>query len=438
MPCRPGIGTFVVDDIELTGGGLDYFTLPPVDTVLEEGRFHIIRPSNAITNEGPYEFNIAPDNDHFIYLPLTRLHGKIDVHTKEDDKPIGENVCCGAVNLFTQSIFKQIEIELNGTPVNDLSTGTYAYKSYIESLLSYGDDAKKTLLAQAMYLDDTLQHENSLKPTENLALALRSNQLIKGFYFTNLIHADFFQMERYLLPNMHVKLCFIRNADSFSFITDTEKFKIVLSDLYLTIRKIKVRKDFHASILSNLQKEPALFPLTQSKIKTFLINSGTSSINLHNITTGIIPKSMIVGFVSSKGYNGAVNKNPFLFSSFNLSYLQLLVNSEPFYSTPLKPDFTTGKFTREYQLLLDNTGVLHHDCAFSITALKFKFNSCFFVFDFSPDSCNGFHNHETKKALCDLELVFKEEVSENVQVIVYSSYRQLMQIDANFNVKLLE
>ena len=46
-----------------------------------------------------------------------------------------------------------MDIELTGTLITS-STNTYPYRAILETLLSYGEDAKKTQLTSALYYKD--------------------------------------------------------------------------------------------------------------------------------------------------------------------------------------------------------------------------------------------------------------------------------------------
>jgi len=46
-----------------------------------------------------------------------------------------------------------VDISLNGTLIT-ASTNTYSYRALLETLLSYGEDAKKTQLASAVFYKD--------------------------------------------------------------------------------------------------------------------------------------------------------------------------------------------------------------------------------------------------------------------------------------------
>ncbi len=58
------------------------------------------------------------------------------------------------VNNFLHSLFKQVDVYLNGKQVTP-AMGTYAYRAYLETLLNYDVSAKESQLTSAMYYKDT-------------------------------------------------------------------------------------------------------------------------------------------------------------------------------------------------------------------------------------------------------------------------------------------
>ena len=237
-----GIGTFINSESELTTSALDIFSVPPVDVVLKEGKTVYYYPLNAISDSGPFEFIIPKDPDSWTSLPLTRLEGEIELK-KSDNNAIAATDIVSVVNLFPQSLFKQIECEVNGIQVCDLSTPTYAWKSYIETHLTYSRAAKETHLTNSLYLKDATGKETEYLVT-NIPFKNRREALKNGKYsFSNLIHSDFFHCSKYLLPNCELKLKLIRNADDFSLLSDganASKFHIGLKNLRLAVRRVKI------------------------------------------------------------------------------------------------------------------------------------------------------------------------------------------------------
>ena len=266
MADKVGLGTFITDQSELTTSGLDIFTVPPVDTVLREGRSVYYYPTTSVTNAGPYEFHVTRDPDAFIHLPMTRLEGCLEI-TKSDGAAFAATDNISVVNLFPQSIFKQVECQINGTEVCDLSTPTYAYKSFLETHLTYSETAKKTHLQCSMYEKDDSGLEEKIDLTNTAAKTRAGKAFGKQVFFSNIIHSDFFQSEKYLIPNTDLHLKFIRNDDTFSLLGPKAiKYTIKVLSLKLLVRKVKVEPSVHQAIESQLASTPAIYNITRSNI----------------------------------------------------------------------------------------------------------------------------------------------------------------------------
>lgn len=435
MTDKRGIGTFICDDIEMTSSNFDFFTPVIPENVLREGVTIQLNPINSITDSGPYEFVFARDPDHYVYLPLTRLYGTVRVD-KLDGTPLTTADNTSICNLFPQSLFKQMEIEIEGTQINDISSSTYAIKAYLETILSFGNEAKATHLQMEGWSSDSVGKENA---TDAESWKKRqANILDKEYYFSILLHCDFFHMERFLIPNTGFTLKLIRNSDSYSLIAPALKAKISVKNLNLSIHKIKIAPDFDKAIENNLRKEPAIYPLTQSKIKSFLLQTGTSSTTVQSVLTGALPQSLIICFLDTKAFNGDVSANPFVFQHFNLNKLNLKIGGTPFHPTEFTPDYEKNKYVREYLNLFYHGGCQHSNNCINIGYKEFKSNSNFYLYDFSPDLCNAYHHHATKYGNIDIELGWSTPLANNIYMIIYSSHRQNLLIDINRNVSLVE
>ena len=66
------------------------------------------------------------------------------------------------VNNWLHSLFSQVDVYLSGTLVTP-STNTYPYRAYIETLLSYGSEAKETQLTSQLWYKDTAGRMDSVK-----------------------------------------------------------------------------------------------------------------------------------------------------------------------------------------------------------------------------------------------------------------------------------
>ena len=77
----------------------------------------------------------------------------------------------GGVSLFLHRLLQQIDVSLNDQQVSQ-SAGTYAYRAYIESLISCEQQAKTSKRTVALYYKDTA--DNMDRP--NLDARLRTRE----------------------------------------------------------------------------------------------------------------------------------------------------------------------------------------------------------------------------------------------------------------------
>ena len=132
---------------------LDLFALPPTQTSVEEGQWVEFHPISTISDGGPIEFFIPGSGEEYLDLNQTQLYVRAKV-TKGDGSDLAADDPVGPVNLFLQSLFSQIDVSLNERLISP-STPTYPYRAMIETLLSYGNDAKTTQLTAGLFYKDT-------------------------------------------------------------------------------------------------------------------------------------------------------------------------------------------------------------------------------------------------------------------------------------------
>jgi len=446
MSEKQGIGTFVNEAHELASNSLDLFTMPEQESALIHGKQLTLYPTSLLNNEGPIEFIIPSDSTDFTSLRHTRLEGTVEI-VKPDGSHFGENEKISIVNLFPQSLWKQIECSIKDTQIVDLSTPTYHYKSFIESHLTYPDDVKNVILRDlAFYIKDDVGREE-VKLVSDAAGAggekantgfVKRRALFKGkqLFFSTILHIDFFQCPRLLLPGCDIKLKFIRADDNFSILSDGVDFKIKISSLVLKIRRETVKPEVFNAIESRLSSSPALYPIVKSVIKHHLLQKDTTNHHISQFVRGKLPRSFMLCFVNAKGLDGNRAANPFFFQSHTLNHLNVYINGEPIVGKDFKPNFETENYAREYAWFLDNSGI-GTTGANGITKDEFKSNTCFFPFDLSPDWCNSVYLHGYEEGSIDIDIGFKNPPTENIYCMMYASYDELITIDKNRNVTVV-
>jgi len=89
------------------------------------------------------EFEISGSGEDYIDFGNSMLYVQAKI-TQANANNLGAAANTAPVNLFLHSLFSQVQ--LNGTLITS-STNTYPYRAMLETLLSYGEDAKKTQLS---------------------------------------------------------------------------------------------------------------------------------------------------------------------------------------------------------------------------------------------------------------------------------------------------
>jgi len=437
MADKRGLGTMVTDDIEMSSSGFDVFTAPSPENVMKTSKIVEYNVSSTMQDCGPFEFIIPEDGEYWTSLNKTRLYISLKVVKKSTKGDLDATDAVSYCNLFPQSLFKQIEIELNGKQINDLSTPTYALKAYMETMLSYGTDAQKTHLRLSGFNKDEPGKEEDLTGD---VLKARTAKLHKNkeMHFCIPIHADFIQNNKYLFPGNSMKFRFIRNSDSYSLISATEIGYIQITRMRLEMHKILLSETFSKSFQSTLLREPSLYPLIQSRMKTILLTRGIEANNYGTVLQGILPTSLTICLLSEGSYNGHIASNPFKFAPYGMVYLNVKKNGAPILSKPLVPSFENDDFCREYNMLFQNIGVHNSNNSIDITPEDFTSNCTFYVYDLSPDKCNNAHIHESVTGSVDIEIGFDKALANNIYMLLYATYRTSVMIDKEKNVLMLD
>ena len=130
---------------------LDLFAVPLTQTSVESGRWTERGPLSSL-ERGSLEFKITGSESEYIDLANSYFVIKAKI-TQADGTDLEADTNVGPVNLFLHSLFSQVDLVLGDTLVT-ASTNTYPYRAYLETLLSYGADAKQSQLTAALWYKD--------------------------------------------------------------------------------------------------------------------------------------------------------------------------------------------------------------------------------------------------------------------------------------------
>ena len=135
---------------------VDLFSVPPTQQSLERGRWIDYAPLSSVQNPDSAITFLIAGTDEYIDLSKTILTvtGKVTLKDGTTKLVGGGQTNVAPVNNFLHTLFRQVDVYLNGKQVTP-AMGTYAYRSYIETLLNYDVSAKESQFSSALYYKDT-------------------------------------------------------------------------------------------------------------------------------------------------------------------------------------------------------------------------------------------------------------------------------------------
>ena len=409
---------------------LDLFSVPMTQTSVEQGRFIEYGPISSIDN-GPIEFKISGSETEYIDLMNTYVFVKVKVTT-----PAGANIAAddevAPVNLLLHSLFSQVDMFLGDSLVTS-STNTYAYRAYIETLLSYGNEAKDSQLTAAMWYKDGT---NMLVHAENAGYQKRKALVADSapVEMMGKLHLDMLFQDRYLLNGVNIKLKLIPQASSFCLMSGGNPFILKIMEAKLMVRKVKLSAAVQLAHARALEESNAKYPIRRVECKSFTMSRGVRSGNEENLFSGQIPKRIVLGFVSNNGYNGSFTTNPFNFEHFNVEQINLTVDGQQMPAKPLQMNFADNEYIQSYMTLFSGTGMSFKDDGNNVSRDEYKAGFTLFAYDLTPDMEESGHVQLIKQGIVSLGLKFRDALAAAVNVIVYAEFENLIEIDKHRQV----
>ena len=361
--------------------------------------------------------------------------------------------------------------------------GTYAYRSYIETLLNYDVSAKQSQFSSALYYKDTagqMDKVGALPATKTLNYKLpgvtdaavgnnastkyyvtgtgnqgfaKRHQFIKNgnrFVLSGPIFSDIFMTDRLLLNMMDLKVVLNRSSDAFSLMDLNDPAiepKVQLTDVVLKVRKVKVDQSVSDGVECMLKQTPALYPIRRVECKILTIPANQPNTRQDNIFSGIIPNSFVVGLVHVDATTGEYGKNPYNFQHFGVTSVSLTANGQeiPFKLLTLKyPKDPDGKidpandteldFDEAYNTLFSGTGKIYSNAGLDITREDYPGGYALYAFDLTPDMCKSADYFNTvQRGSLTLALTFEASKDHAIGLVCYGDFENIIRIDSERN-----
>ena len=371
----------------------------------------------------------------YLSLDDSQLYVKIKVN-----KPDGSNLDAGSkvgpVNLFLHSLFSTVEVTLQNKVT--LTCTSNPYRAMIQALLNYGEDAENSQLTTQLFIKDSNEamddcdsggsNDGLVERTAYIALS-KFLDLQGGLYHV------FFQIKRYLLNQVDVKVKLYRTTPAFSLLSanPAADFKIDITDVCLLARKIRVNPAVVFAHSAMLDTVNAKYPFTRTVCRQQSIPKGNSSFIWDILFQGQKPDRVAVCFVDSMAVAGKYNKNPFNFQNCGINKIPVFADGLPTNGAPSKLSFNPTKgstFVRAYTDMFQNYGKWKTNRGNNISREDFENGYCLFTFQLQPYFGNdNDYLFLVKTANVRLEVEFNQPLTKNRTCIVYSENSAIFEIN---------
>ena len=409
---------------------LDIFSGRLRQQEIVHGSWEKITPTNSVENINPLVEFVIKGNNMFIDLESCYIQTKLRIKNN-DDSNLAPDAVVSSINYLGATLFNQVELYLNNDHIATVSN--YAYRAYLESLLSFGEQAKKTWLQAGLFYKDSHKHHDTLG-NDNQGFKFRNNYISesKNVELISKVHCDLFNQSRMLLNQVNVKLIFTRNTDAFCLLAaNTANVKIEIEELSLFVRRATLADHKFTEINTAIIKQDAKYFIPRTKVKAFTCAAGQRNVEIRNqLSAPDLPTRIIIGMVSNKAYSGQNALNPFKFHHYNLSTANIMVDSKSVFAKPISMNMTNGNYLQGYWNLMLAMGYIGRDDGCDISRYEYDDGYFLIAADLTSTVCDGTYDDPVQTGNLDVELTFSIALPETITVLIYAEYENVITINA--------
>ena len=409
---------------------LQLFGEPPKQGVVNNAAFVDYLPVTAlgdgITN---IEYQIQGSDVDYLDLNDSFLCLKLKV-LNDDNSNLDAASKTHATNYFLNALFSDVKLFLNETLIEGGSP-TYAYKSTIESIFNFNEDAKRIQLLPGGFSDEVDEREKWIKNSTSCEVI-------------GALRLDFFSQPKYILNKVNVRIELNLSKNEFGLtmpagdaaLAKKPKIRIYAASLY--VRRVQVDPAVRIGHEIGLKTQNAMYPYQKSEVITGAIAAKSLFYTKDNVFGHTqMPKFVVVGMVRGDAYNGDYEQDPFHFGAFNVLSLGLYRDGEPVPTRKIyNCDFPGNRVTEAYfTSIILNTQHFNTNMNNGIRMEDFKQDGgyTFYTFNLAPD----FDMHQ-RQQIADgnlrLEIRFRKETAVAINVIVYGLFDGLVEITGDRKV----
>ena len=397
---------------------------------IDGGYYDLIKPTNAVTGSNVVEFTAKGSSD-FIDPQHCALILRVRI-VNDDGTPLAAGAEIAPINYPLSTIFKHLEVYLDNDLVSN--DAEYGYKSYMETMATYGKDAKKSWLQLGGYFKDSPNNHNALLTVDNAGYGHRKQMFANSrvVELIGRIHSGLFSQERLIMSLVNLRLVFSLNKHQFIVMGaagSTQRLEIV--DAELMVRRSSPSSATAAGIISSHQKNDIHYFVPRVDVKTFTFTNGLNNIGIrHSIAGKTLPTRVMIGLVSNTSFNGSYAENPLLFHHYNISSVDITVDSKSLYGKTLMLTPVEGQCARAQWLHLSTLGFTGRNDGNGISRSDYLGGFFTLSADLQPSLPNGDYDDPAQSGNMEISMNFSVPLPHTITVILYMEFNGVITLNS--------
>ena len=398
----------------------------------------VFTPTSA---DGPvleFDFQGAKTDIGDTVIDLVNLFVKLDVKLKYVGKEKAEDVADlkpTFVDNLMHSLFQNVEILLNGTPISS-ENNLYPFKALVEAELSHKASYKEGWLRCQGYEFETDPGDIADGEGFTNRQKLGNNLTTEFSYYGRLADSFLADSHKFLLPGVEVRVRMYHSPDQFVLIhaisakESQGDFSLQILNASLLVHKLELKTETYLTIERMLSKKAAHFDFREIVPKSFLISSGVTIYYRDDIFNRAPMSRLVMFMVPETSFSGNFETNPFHFRLMDLETVRFDREGSLVGATSLH---LNDNVVRSYYQSLKALGFEHGGNG--ITHGNFEKHFCL-VFKLTAD----YHiedntiRPELTGARLGLELKFPKATTDPLRFILLGERRSVVLIDRNREV----
>lgn len=437
---------------------LELFHINDTQTSIRDYHYIKYYPLTSLDRGGPIEYIVKSNSESYLDLNESVLFLEFSILDENGAQiskvvhatptPTGyDKQIVAPINAFHSSAFRGVDVYLNSKLVSQ-TDNLYGYKSYMQSLLTYGYDAKHTFLkCGQLYNDsgdldkfdttDTIWDGEELVDAQNKGLAQRFmiSQNSKVFTSFGRIHSELFQQQKPIPGSNELRLKFHRADSNFALFAKTNvRYTININKAVLYIKHYEIAAHIREAHLKTLMNDTTMmFPIKRVEMKFFTKGSSRSDLSEQNLASGTLPRRVFIGLVETESFNGKVTKNPYNFKHFNVNEIILRQNGVPIPFESISTNYDDKLYGEAYFSLLQATEKIFTNTSNGITYDQYA--NGYTMYGFNLGTTHDNHCFDLiKEGKLSLTISLKQATNVSVTVIAYLEYDNIIEIDKDGQV----